>query len=172
MYLLFLIVSSLSQFPRLYTVNHIVLMDVKPIKPSYFRWWLNLPVCSKIWIDHRQGCITWHEIQLKVSIHIILFMEVLYHVLYFEIFLYCEGLIVSVHIDYTRHGCAVGLVYTVAVLFQPVSSLLLEQHFQLIMDSTLGSWKLVAMTCLCGHGDLEIYRRVGATTQYCSLPKN
>ena len=84
-------------------------------------------------------------------------MEVWYHVLYLEIFLYCEGLIVSVHTDCTRHGCVVGLDYTVAVSFQPVSSLLLEQHFQLIMDSTLVSWKLVAMTSPCGHGDLEIY---------------
>ena len=70
---------------------------------------------------------------------------------------YCEGLIVSVHTGYTRHACTVGLDHTVAVSFQPVSSLLLEQHFQLITDSTLVSWKLVAMTCLCGHGDLEIH---------------
>jgi len=38
---------------------------------------ITLPVCSEIWIDHRQGSIRWHEIQLKVFIHIILFIEML-----------------------------------------------------------------------------------------------
>jgi len=79
--------------------------------------------------------------------------NVVTYAIYFEFLLYCEGLIVSVHTGYTRRGCTVDLDYTVAVSFQPVSSLLLEQHFQLMMECTLVSWKLVAMTCLCGHGD-------------------
>ena len=95
-----------------------------------------------------------------------------------EIFLYCEGLIVSVHIDYTRHGCAVGLDYTVAVLFQPVSSLLLEQHFQLIHwqytgfmeasgdDLSMWPWWSGNTYHLCSSGDqweLQLQARISAT---------